>query len=158
MQIVCARSWLVDDRLKVFWVLWLIDLILPALLGRILWSLVKRRLFPYPTLAQLRERRAEVERAEKFGDRISYRLASTSKFGVKDAWKIAKDFRSRSNVNLASKSKDPAPDESANEQNAKEERVKIAEEEWVLEDLQRILLRFVNEVADLHERVRKWVI
>jgi GRAM domain-containing protein 4 len=145
---------------QIFWLLWLSNLLITGLLVRLLWSLFRRRLLPYPTLQDLRQRRREVARAEKFGERISDRLSSTSKFGVKEAWKIAKDLRSwsNSNVNITSapsKYSNGTAEVSGEHLPLGEVREGESEAEWAIQDLQRLLLLFVNEVADFHERARK---
>jgi hypothetical protein len=145
---------------SLFWVLWLGDFLLPTFLGWVLWSLLKRRLLPYPTLAQLRERRQEVERAERFGEKVSFRLASTSQFGLKDAWKLAKDFRSKSASNLALNRKKTGSTSGVTSDYSflRDEDGQRLETEWALEDVQKVFLAFINAVADLHERLRKCVI
>jgi hypothetical protein len=120
---------------------------------RILWSLIRRRLYPYPTLAQLRERRKEIAKAEEFGEGLSSRLTKTSKFGVRDAWKIFQDFRSTSGMNLGPEHPEVL--------SAEDSVFEIPTVEALLEDtpseqtLLMLVLVMLNAVADLHERVRK---
>ncbi|EIN13757.1 hypothetical protein PUNSTDRAFT_140224 [Punctularia strigosozonata HHB-11173 SS5] len=72
----------------VYWILWASDLLLPGALLCILYALVRRRIFPYPTLAELRLHRSQVDRAERFSDAIQSRLSASSTLGVKEAWRI----------------------------------------------------------------------
>jgi GRAM domain-containing protein 4 len=117
------------------------------------WSLVKRRLHPYPTLAQLRERRKEIAKAEEFGDGITARLTKTSKFGVRDAWKVWQDFRSLSDLNVGEERPSAATPEGSTPDIRMTEAVlnETPSEQTML----MLALLALNAVADLHERVRK---
>ncbi|ESK86647.1 hypothetical protein Moror_9708 [Moniliophthora roreri MCA 2997] len=92
----------------IYWFLWYHNLLLPSLVLRTLYCLVRRRIFPYPTIAELRERRAEIDRAEELGDEVSARLVSSSGFGVREMWRIFRVF-----------TKSEKPKESMNKETAK---------------------------------------
>jgi hypothetical protein len=144
---------------QVFWVLWLQDVLLPCLILRVMWSLIRRGLYPYPTLAELRQRRKEIARSKEFGESITARLTKTSKFGVRDAWKVFQDFRSLSDVNIGMGSTEgnpPAPSTRVLDRDLgiTEAALKESPSE---QDLLMIALLFLNAVADVHERIRKRV-
>jgi GRAM domain-containing protein 4 len=122
---------------------------------RILWSLVRRRIFPYPTLVELRQRRSEVAKAEEFGEGITARLTKTSNFGVRDAWKVVQNFRSLSDLNLSmGKQEDSAssPDDSSPAIGMTEATLSETPSE---QHLLMLALMLLNAIADAHERVRK---
>jgi hypothetical protein len=139
------------ESLQVYWALWLTDLVLPSIILRVIWSLVRRRLFTYPTLKELRERREEIIRSEEFGGTLAARLTKTSRFGVKDAWKIFRDFRTLSDMNIGSekeKGKEavgPPDDENSD--------IPVTPSD---QELLKFALKFLNAFADVHERARKY--
>lgn len=61
-----------------YWILCFYDLILPAAVFCVLYALVRRRIFPYPSLKELREHRAQLAAANQFSDEISSRLGTSS--------------------------------------------------------------------------------
>ena len=50
---------LTDKHLQLFWAPWYHNLLMPAAFFRILACLLRRRLFPYPTVKELQARRRE---------------------------------------------------------------------------------------------------
>ena len=76
-----------------FWFLWFHDLLLPSLIFRIVFGLLRRRLSTYPTLKELQERRQETARALKFGEAVRQRLSVTT-LGPIEMWHLFKLYRS----------------------------------------------------------------
>ena len=50
----------------------------PALIGRILFSLVCRKLWPYPSFEDLRDHRTEIDEADKFWEMMTVKMSSSS--------------------------------------------------------------------------------
>lgn len=140
-----------------YWLLWSQDLLLPSLFARILWSLVRRRLFPYPSLAELRERRRQIDRAEEFGNEITTRLATTSTFGVRDVWKVFRKGVKAARSPRSSKDLKGAVLAEALGSVSKEDVtvLDLPEESGEVQDIKKVGLVALNELADFHERVRK---
>ena len=49
-------------------------------------------MYPYPSLAQLREHRGHIDKATEFGEELQGRLTVTSRFGLVDAWKTLRVY------------------------------------------------------------------
>ncbi|KAG5639236.1 hypothetical protein H0H81_005310 [Sphagnurus paluster] len=119
---------------------------------RILCSLVRRRILPYPTLAELRNHRQQVSRAAEFGDHISAQITASTSFGVRDMWRLLKTFHKTTKSN---------PKDPSQHLDGSQDRY-IPNPEGILEDkgdsqetkdLKRTGVLVLNQVADLHERV-----
>ncbi|KAI9572976.1 hypothetical protein HD554DRAFT_1404044 [Boletus coccyginus] len=117
-----------------FWFLWFYDLLLPALTFRIAFGLLRRRLWTYPTFKELQERRQETMRALRFGEVVQQRLSVTT-LGPIEMWQLFKLYRSEE------KSKTKLVVKDAIEPNEEE-------------NFKRGVLYALNELADLHERVK----
>lgn len=128
---------------SLFWILWFYDLLLPALTARLLYGLLERRILPYPTAADLRERRYAAAKADVMGAEIRQFLDAhyTLKLGVKDAWRVFKI------VNKGRKEKAKEMDEIQTN----------TEEELEFEDNKRVILTILEELANIHERLAKCV-
>ncbi|KAF9237350.1 hypothetical protein BU15DRAFT_48725 [Melanogaster broomeanus] len=139
-----------------FWFLWFHDLLLPALMFRILWCLLRRRLLPYPTLQELQERRQDTARARRFGEEVQERLSATT-LGPTEMWRLFKLYRTvtkdrskvsaKESVNSVATSLGTA---AANDQATILDQGDGQE----VEDLKSDLLHLLNELADLHERIK----
>ncbi|KAF8560346.1 hypothetical protein OG21DRAFT_58202 [Imleria badia] len=112
-----------------FWFLWFHDLLLPALVFRIVFGLLRRRLSTYPTLKELQERRQETAQALRFGEAVQQRLSVTT-LGPVELWRLFKVYKS----------------EGKNKASA----IETDEEE----NFKRDVLHALNELADLHERIK----
>ncbi|KAH7930950.1 hypothetical protein BV22DRAFT_999354 [Leucogyrophana mollusca] len=149
----------------VFWILWYHDLLLPALLFRIFLSLICRRLYTYPTLAELQKRRLDVAQAKEFGEEVQERLSASS-LGVQELWRLFKVYKTSTKNKAKSLAKSKAvekgvvsPTASAVDitQGAGQEETTVLDEVGVSkeeQDIKRDLLHILNELADLHERVK----
>jgi hypothetical protein len=138
----------------IFWILWYYNLLLPALLLRIFYSLVRRRIFPYPTLAELREHRAEIIRANEFGDEVHSRLSASSISDIKEIWRLLR-VANKAKVKAkkfvgGNRKKDESLEESVDSVTVLDD-AKESEDE---RDIKQTALHLVNEVANLHERVK----
>ncbi|KAN0100607.1 hypothetical protein V8E55_000591 [Tylopilus felleus] len=110
-----------------FWFLWLHDLLLPALVFRVVFGLLRRCFSTHPTLKELQERRQEAARALRFGEAVQQRLSVTT-LGPLELWRLFKLYKSE----------------------GKRDTIETEEEE----DLKRDLLHALNELADFHERIK----
>lgn len=179
--------WRTDIRDQLFWFLWLQDLLLPALILRILYALVRRRIFPYPTLEELRERRQEVQRADIFSAEVSKSLTASSRSGVKEVWRLFRVYNKTRKELLKSKSPSGHSGEGKEHGHGKSRSVTdllgevsgrtsggaapeeveqadladanemVADETPEEQDLKRLGLHILSDIADLHERVKKYV-
>ncbi|KII94384.1 hypothetical protein PLICRDRAFT_172032 [Plicaturopsis crispa FD-325 SS-3] len=153
-----------------FWIMWYQNLLLPALFLRIFFSLIRRKVLPYPTVAQLRERRAEVRRANDFGEKMQARLSASSAFGVREMWRIFRVFNKPKKTKAKNKAKNKAKDkgiipddgerkdtdgdtaglDDVDSTTVLDDPNDITEEK----DIKREILHAISEVTDLHERVK----
>lgn len=143
----------------VFWMLWYHDVLLPCLLLRIFYSLVRRKIFPYPTLTELRYHRREISRATQFGNQISDELSASSSFGVKEIWRLLKIFiqATKHEVRLSSKATENPPAVQDSGVPAQPEEVTLVNDSTNSQetrDMKRLCLEVLNEIADIHERIR----
>ncbi|KAG0708846.1 hypothetical protein DFH29DRAFT_1035823 [Suillus ampliporus] len=144
-----------------FWVLWLHDLLLPALMFRILWEMLRRRIFPYPTLESLQMQRKDSARAREFGDDIQERLSATS-IGPKEIYQLFKSYRSTAKSKIKSVAKDTGAlhtSPSGDGCNADEDEATtvLDDDSQEEQDIKRELLHLLNTIADVHERIKKYV-
>ncbi|KAG1825922.1 uncharacterized protein BJ212DRAFT_1443943 [Suillus subaureus] len=138
-----------------FWGLWLYDLLLPALMFRILWEMLSRRLLPYPTLESLQMRRKDSERAREFGDEVLERLSAPS-MGPKDIFQLFKSHRSAAKSKIKPLAKDAgALQTSLTGDGVEDEAATVLDDDTQEEqDIKRELLHLLNIVADIHERIK----
>ncbi|KIM48214.1 hypothetical protein M413DRAFT_22743 [Hebeloma cylindrosporum] len=143
---------------SMFWILWWYNLLAPAFLLRMLVCLVRRRLFPYPSLADLRQHRQEIIHADAFGQQVSARFSASSS-GVKETWHLFKlldrTWRSRAKASTKEKGKgkelsDEIPSDTAQEQGP---AVHGDADDGDAQDLKRISLQVMEDIADIHERI-----
>lgn len=144
-----------------YWFLWYQNLLLPALLLRILYSLVRRKVLPYPSLQELRKHRIDVERAKQFSSTVTSRLVAAPTYDVQDVWRIVHDFHRSRKLKKAARAKAnnaEGGDHTDEGLKAEPEEPILSEESNAPEtDIKRELLAIMNYVADLHERVKKCV-
>ncbi|EJF66720.1 hypothetical protein DICSQDRAFT_164561 [Dichomitus squalens LYAD-421 SS1] len=76
-----------------YWILWYHGLLLSAFALGVLYELVRRKLHPYPSLAELREHRRSIDRSQAVGRLLATRLANAPSLGVRDVWDIFGDYR-----------------------------------------------------------------
>ena len=142
--------------MQLFWVLWYHNLLLPALVLRILYALIINRIFPYPTLADLRIHRQEVKRADKFGKEVQARLSSSSVLKVKEVWRMLVMYKRAKKVRIGTAQKRSRKSEASKLESHDEPTVlddpKESDDE---QNIKRAVLCAINETADLHERVKK---
>lgn len=143
---------------QIYWTLWWYNFLIPAFVLRVIFALLKRRVFPHPSLEDLRRHREEVIRANQFGEQVSARLSATST-GVTEVFHLFKLFEERRKKATERKAKDTSHIEEIGDAPLKERVTAITEDVIDTEeaDIKRIGLYALNEIADLHERVRKCV-
>lgn len=146
---------------KLYWFLWYHDLLISGVIVRVTYSLIRRKYLPYPNLGELRQRRKEQDRADDITKQVINRLASTPADHVKDLWYTFREYR-QSKKNGGDK--EPNPDVSASvpdivvEDDSTRKSIDLLLEDDVFEsdtNLYGPILEIANEVADIHERVRK---
>lgn len=136
-------------------------MLLPALFSRILFALLRRKILPYPTLQELRERRQEVAKAEELGDQLQTRL-STPSSGIMEAWRLFRVVAKSNKQKLKHqkekvKGKEPMKSDSAisllgpNEDTVHDEPNESQEDK----DVKRDVLHLLSDFADFHERLKK---
>lgn len=147
---------------QIYWILWWYNFLIPALVLRVIFALLKRRIFSYPSLEDLRQHREEVIRANEFGDQVSARLSATSN-GVTEVFHLFKIFEEIRKKTAKQKAKDMRsanPSEDIGDLPLEEQDMPFPEDALDTEeaaDIKRTGLYALNEIADLHERVRKCV-
>lgn len=145
---------------KGFWILWWHNLLLPALFLRLIYALLRRRFLPYPSLKELQAHRAQLARATEFGKQLHNRLSATSTLGVKDAWRLFKLLNKdkkrkvKETAEYIGCDNPTASPADADTSTVVDDQTESKEER----DLKRLLLTIMNEIADLHERFKKWVL
>ncbi|KAG8219803.1 hypothetical protein J3R82DRAFT_776 [Butyriboletus roseoflavus] len=113
-----------------FWLLWFYNLLLPALVFRIVFGLLRRRLSAFPSLKELQDRRRDTARALKFGEAVQQQLSVTT-LGPIEMWRLFKLYKSEEKVT------------SVRSTGTYDE-----------ENFKRDMLFALNELADFHERVK----
>jgi len=86
---------LIPPLFQGYWVLWVNNLLLPSLIFYLLYVLLDRRMHPYPSLAQLREHRENIDKASDFGEELQAKLTGTTPIGLFDAWKTLRVYKKR---------------------------------------------------------------
>ena len=127
-------------------------MLLPAFFLRILYSLFRRRIFPYPSYTELQEYHQRVDRAAEIGDDLSIRLTSTT-FGIRDIWKLYK-----LHVKPAKRTKEKDGPKTTTDNVNLNQGIPVsdeAEERKRSTDMKNEILHSLNLVADFHERVKK---
>ena len=148
----------IQSMIQAFWVLWWYNFLLPCLFLRMFYAIIRRKIFPYPTLQELRKRRKEIARANVFGDTVQARLTPSSPFGLQELWRIFKVF------NKPKVDKGMKTDESVEGKQKSEPVGQASETTTVLDDskdtkqdkdIRRAILQTLSDIADLHERIKK---
>lgn len=130
---------------------------------RVLFALIKRWIFPHPSLEDLRRHREEVIRANEFGDQVSARLSAPSSTDVTEVVHLFKLLKKRRNKTAKQKAKDvnsAHPTEEIGDAPLRERDMAVPEDTVDKEeaaDVKRTAIYALNEIADLHERVKKCV-
>lgn len=152
---------------------------LPAVLFSILVSLLKRGIFPYPSLADLKEHNQRISQADEFSDRISDRISPSSTLDIKELWRLyrlanagwKKKFKthkpSASVSSVGSNASARASRASLNiDSDGAESLLDVPDDPTIIDDaettkealeLRRYALFLLTEVADFYERTRKYV-
>ena len=165
---LAARVW------QTFWSLWWYNLLLPVLFLRILYALIRRRLFQYPTVEELRQRRKEVARANIFSDAVQAQLTPSSPFGLTEIWRIFRVFNKLKVGKLAKEKEEKNKgsglpndfDSSKLDGETKTQPIVLGSEgtSTVVDDPhkskqvadgKRVALQTIADIADVHERVKK---
>jgi len=103
-------------------------------------------------------RRQDSERAKEFGERIQERLSASS-LGPKEMFQLLKSFKSTAQSKMKSVAKDTEvlhTNPSGND--SEDEAATVLDEDSQEEqDIKRDLLDLLNTLADIHERIKKYV-
>lgn len=158
-----------------FWIMWYNGLLLAGLFVRLLYALLRRKYLPYPTAAELRQYRREVELAENFSRGIILRVATSPAMSVHDAWTTFKEYRASKKKAKAEAAKTDAADSTVStpeveapvpqivvdEAPAVENELDTAQDELdtitpVLEaeHVATPIMHAANDISDIHERIK----
>ncbi|QRV94788.1 short chain dehydrogenase [Ceratobasidium sp. AG-Ba] len=152
----------------IWWVLWWFNMLLPALLGRLLYILLRRGLVRSLTLKGLRKRRRTIEEADAFGEAMEGQGAAASFFGtgsvpgiaqggggmgmgemLKMGKLIAKEKGKKGKEKIKQGAHAVATEIGMEEEGQKENNDASEELDW-----RRSLLKVMEEIANFHERAR----
>ncbi|KAH7338923.1 hypothetical protein B0J17DRAFT_659126 [Rhizoctonia solani] len=153
-----------------WWILWYFNLLLPALFGKMLVSLLRRRVMPYPSLKALRERRRIARAANHIGDAMEGQGAATSflgtravpgmgqgggDMGIRDILKlgriVTKGKSKKGKAKVKSAGSAAAAQVGLSSEDEDEDTLLHQQEE---EDWRTFIVKVMEDLADLHERVR----
>jgi GRAM domain-containing protein 4 len=128
---------------------------------RIFLALLNRRIFSHPSLEDLRRHREEIICANEFGDQVSARLSASST-DVTEVIHLFKLLKERRNKTAKQKAKDKNSahrTEEIGDVPLRERDMSVPEDTDKEEaaDIKRIAIYALNEIADVHERVKKCV-
>ncbi len=151
----CPFSYVSQESIvfKAFWIVWYYDSLIPALLLQLFYSLVRRRIFPYPTLEELRGRRQDMQRADDFGNLVSSRLTASSSLGIKEMWRLFKVVNKGKRTKIKKVFSQPQSGlvDRDDDTTCLDDDVETKEER----DLKRLGLQLLTGLVDLHERIKK---
>ena len=117
---------------------------------------------PYPSLAQLREHRGQIDKAGEFGDELQGRLTGATPFGVLDAWKALKVYN-KTKIHTAKdkvKHSDDAASVTGDGAAVTDSDITTADdsaEKSQEQDIKALGLEGLRELADGLERLKKCV-
>ncbi|KAJ3544104.1 hypothetical protein NMY22_g2902 [Coprinellus aureogranulatus] len=160
-----------------FWFLWWNNLIVPAILSTMLVGLLKRGIFPYPSLEDLKEHHRRISEADEFSEHISHKISPSSTLDIKELYRLyrlansdwQKKFKktkshkaSGSNTDASASrtsltlSRSSADYHEATEPVHTDEATILDEPETTTEslELRRYILYAFIELADFYERAR----
>ncbi|KAF8602328.1 hypothetical protein BDV93DRAFT_545347 [Ceratobasidium sp. AG-I] len=168
IQLAAWADWNRSARVcAAWWLFWLFNLLLPALLGKILFSLLRRRLTPFPNLAELRQRRRLTREADELSDAMEGPSAATSflgagpmpgigagggDMGVRDMWKLVKlvtKGKGKKGKEKLKEAGDAVAEQTGISLDAGAGAQNQADEDW-----RDAMLGAMEGIADFHERVR----
>jgi len=135
----------------------------------VLYSLIRRKWLPYPSLEELREHRRDVDRAKEFSVAITSRLVASPTYDVQDVWRLFRDLNHARKMKKAAKRNEKGKDAENLHEDPLEDEAAILEENVETDDkvspsdpkdnsdevdVKRAALSALNDIADLHERVK----
>lgn len=146
-------------------------------------GVLRRGIFPYPSLEDLKEHHRRVSEANEFSDQVSHKISPSSTLDIKEMWRLyrlassdwQKRFRtpkpqspgalnanaraSRSSLHLNRSSIDSNESGSESVNAAPDDATILDDPEETKEtlELKRYALHAFTEVADFYERARKYV-
>ncbi|KDN49084.1 hypothetical protein RSAG8_02437, partial [Rhizoctonia solani AG-8 WAC10335] len=154
----------------VWWIFWYFNLLLPALFGKMLVSLLRRRVMSYPSLKALRERRRLAREANQIGDAMEGGGAGVSflgtgaapgmgqvggDMGIRDLFKLTRIVTKGKSKKGKAKIKSAGSNAAAQVGLSSEDEGEYALERQQAEDDWRAsTIKIMEDLADLHERVR----
>ncbi len=137
---------------KGFWFLWWHDLLAAAFFFNLLLILLKHRLFPYPSIAELKSRREEVQNADQLDKQFSQRLSATSDLRLLDVWRLGNLLTFLPKGKKAPQRENDSRPTSSHETSDELEDTTDSRE---TQELKRLALFIMNEITNFHERVKK---
>lgn len=153
--------------LQLYWLLWYNNLLIAALTLRVLYGLMRRKILVYPTLEELRTHRRWEDQADSFSKRLVMRLTTSPAEGVKSLWrgirrkmnKQAEDNSKSLDISGQTATSSIVPDIFVEDSTEDVDATGVRTEDVPLADshLAAPLLDVANGLADVHERIRKYV-
>ncbi|OCH96109.1 hypothetical protein OBBRIDRAFT_809339 [Obba rivulosa] len=140
-----------------YWMLWHYNFLLPSVFLVVLYNLSRRKLFPYPTLAELREHRRELDRAEGFSSALAGILVSSSHVEIRDVWRVFRNIKHARKLKEAANLRNAHKDIGIDTQVDSRPQTDVFEkQEKAMENsnMKRTALFYLSELADLLERMR----
>lgn len=135
-----------------------------------LYALLRRKYLPYPTAAELRRYRREVELADSFSQGVILRVATSPAISARDAWTAFKDYRAskkkakdETGVDVADANDSPqivveeATPDAVTEQDATQEEIDTVTPILEAEHVATPIMHAANAISDIHERIKKYV-
>lgn len=155
--------------MQLYWILWYHGLLFSAFTLGLLCELLRRKLHPYPSLAELRAHRRTIDRSQAFGSLLAARLTAAPALGLQDVWGIFGDYRRLRKIKKPKEGstrsgcpgtgEDPMKGDDVSSLHSVSLNTSDTEEQQAEEDadLKRLGLFLLNEVADFLERLKKYV-
>jgi hypothetical protein len=106
-------------------------------------------------LSELKRRREEIRRANEFGEDVESRLSSSSAFDIKEIWRVMSLFKKakKARARMHPQGKRKVNEEDIDDPTVLDDTKENKEEQ----DVKRAMLHAINGIADLHERIKKYV-
>ncbi|KAL4267152.1 GRAM domain-containing protein 4 [Pleurotus pulmonarius] len=151
---------------SVYWILWYHNVLLPVLFLRILFSLLRRRVLPYPTVKELRDHQAQVRRSYELGEEVHTRFSASSTIGLSEVRRIVKIMNSARKARFKKDNLPPSKQDGAvgDDESIAVDEVQVPDSTTVLDasilgdkteaNVKRDILYALDMTADIHERIR----
>ncbi|KAG6911973.1 hypothetical protein DXG01_000221 [Tephrocybe rancida] len=110
-----------------------------------------------PVYLPFLDHRLQITRAAELGDALSDKLLAPS-FGMKETWRLFKIVTKSAKHRTKSSSKEKNRKSDGAVSPEKISALDAASDDWDLEELKRTVLNLLQQIADFHERIKKFVV